>query len=34
VLVAKVNARPRFLDATLTELARDGESLRNKVGDK
>jgi uncharacterized membrane protein YqjE len=34
VLVTKVNARPRFLDATLTELARDGESLRNKVGDK
>ena len=27
VLIAKINARPRFLDATLTELARDSESL-------
>jgi uncharacterized membrane protein YqjE len=33
VLAAKVNARPRFLDATLTELARDGASLRKKAGD-
>jgi uncharacterized membrane protein YqjE len=33
VLISKINARPRFLDATLTELARDGESLRNRVGD-
>jgi uncharacterized membrane protein YqjE len=33
VLVAKMNSRPRFLDATLTELARDSKSLANRVGD-
>jgi len=33
VLVAKVNSRPRFLDATLTELARDSKSLADRVGD-
>jgi uncharacterized membrane protein YqjE len=32
VLLAKVNSRPRFLDATLTELARDSESLKNRAG--
>jgi uncharacterized membrane protein YqjE len=32
ILIAKVNARPRFLDATLTELARDGESLKERLG--
>jgi uncharacterized membrane protein YqjE len=32
VLLAKVNSRPRFLDATLTELARDSDSLKTRVG--
>jgi len=31
ILMLKINARPRFLDATLTELAKDGESLRNRT---
>jgi uncharacterized membrane protein YqjE len=32
VLLAKVNGRPRFLDATLTELSRDSDSLKTRVG--
>lgn len=31
ILMLKIHARPRFLDATLTELAKDGESLRNRT---
>jgi uncharacterized membrane protein YqjE len=31
VLLSKLKARPRFLDATLNELARDGEALKTKV---
>ncbi len=30
MLVAKINARPRFLDATLTELAKDATSLNSQ----
>jgi uncharacterized membrane protein YqjE len=31
MLVAKANSRPRFLDATLTELAKDADSLKSKL---
>lgn len=31
ILVVKLNARPRFLDATLTELAKDADSLKEKL---
>jgi len=34
VLMFKVNSRPRFLDATLTELARDSQSLKSRQGDQ
>ena len=30
VLVVKINSRPRFLDATLTELANDAKSMQGK----
>jgi uncharacterized membrane protein YqjE len=30
-LIAKMNSRPRFLDATLNELAKDGEQLRSRL---
>jgi len=34
VLMAKINERPRFLDATLTELSRDREALKaNQSGE-
>jgi len=29
-LISKMNSRPRFLDGTLTELAKDSESLRSR----
>ncbi len=31
VLIFKIKARPRFLDATLTELAKDARSLQDTV---
>lgn len=31
VLIVKINARPRFLDATLTELTKDSLALKNRV---
>jgi uncharacterized membrane protein YqjE len=31
VLIAKINSRPRFLDATLTELAKDADSLKSRL---
>jgi uncharacterized membrane protein YqjE len=34
VLIAKFNSRPRFLDTTLTELARDSQSLTRKVNEQ
>jgi uncharacterized membrane protein YqjE len=34
VLLAKINSRPKFLGATLTELARDSDALKNRVGDQ
>jgi uncharacterized membrane protein YqjE len=31
LLVKKINSRPRFLDATLSELARDRDALANRT---
>ena len=31
VLVAKINSRPRFLAATLTELAKDSDALKSRM---
>ena len=31
VLIVKVNSKPRFLDATLAELARDADTLKEKL---
>jgi len=31
VLMAKIKARPRFLDATLSELAKDADALKAKL---
>jgi uncharacterized membrane protein YqjE len=33
VLIAKMKSHRRFLDATLNELARDGEALRSRIRD-